>query len=319
MAMILSALRMAHVVSAFAPRSGQIGPSQCGRETCRRPLTRPKRIRSFMSTEDIGTSDSSAGSVFDDVDSIGETVGKVGSSDSAEERMDGSTVMPSTLEGETLTLPTIVNQEAHTLFEELVDGTEANIAILEEVSPVSTTMTGLEEAIVEQVTRYDPGDDSPDNFDGSEDPNQNRFEMLDPAAVVAAVIETSLSDTESNSAIPSPNLLPDSIKKDLMAGIRGEHTAEQVEEQEEFVEHSSLSKIIKFAIPAIGVWLCGPILSLIDTGSVGLLSGTAQQAALNPAVAITDYGGLLVVCTTLCKKLLLGFQQYLFHVLLNLY
>uniref|UniRef100_A0A7S4ITB3 Polysaccharide biosynthesis protein C-terminal domain-containing protein n=1 Tax=Odontella aurita TaxID=265563 RepID=A0A7S4ITB3_9STRA len=53
-------------------------------------------------------------------------------------------------------------------------------------------------------------------------------------------------------------------------------------------------QIMRFAIPAIGVWLCSPILSLIDTSSVGLLAGTAQQAALNPAVAVTDYATLLV-------------------------
>jgi hypothetical protein len=34
---------------------------------------------------------------------------------------------------------------------------------------------------------------------------------------------------------------------------------------------------------------------MIDTSAVGLLSGTAQQAALNPAVAVTDYGALLMV------------------------
>jgi len=51
--------------------------------------------------------------------------------------------------------------------------------------------------------------------------------------------------------------------------------------------------ILRFAIPAIGVWLCSPLLSLIDTSAVGLLSGTSQQAALNPAVAVTDYGALL--------------------------
>lgn len=55
-----------------------------------------------------------------------------------------------------------------------------------------------------------------------------------------------------------------------------------------------LSKIFKFAIPAIGVWLCGPILSLIDTSSVGLLAGTAHQAALSPAVAVTEYSALLL-------------------------
>lgn len=56
----------------------------------------------------------------------------------------------------------------------------------------------------------------------------------------------------------------------------------------------SVGKILKFAIPAIGVWLCGPILSLIDTSAVGVLSGTIQQAALNPAVAVTDYAALLI-------------------------
>jgi len=60
------------------------------------------------------------------------------------------------------------------------------------------------------------------------------------------------------------------------------------------IEIPNLRKITKFAIPAIGVWLCSPLLSLIDTSTVGLLSGTAQQAALNPAVAVTDYGALLV-------------------------
>ena len=56
----------------------------------------------------------------------------------------------------------------------------------------------------------------------------------------------------------------------------------------------SVGKILKFAIPAIGVWLCSPILSLIDTSAVGVLSGTVQQAALNPAVAVTDYAALLI-------------------------
>jgi len=66
-------------------------------------------------------------------------------------------------------------------------------------------------------------------------------------------------------------------------------------EEETTPDAPGLRKILKFAVPAIGVWLCSPILSLIDTSSVGLLAGTAQQAALNPAVAVTDYAALLVV------------------------
>ncbi|KAL7449294.1 hypothetical protein ACHAWC_001370, partial [Mediolabrus comicus] len=56
----------------------------------------------------------------------------------------------------------------------------------------------------------------------------------------------------------------------------------------------TIFKILKYTIPAIGVWMCSPVLSMIDTASVGLLSGTAQQAALNPAVSVTDYGALVV-------------------------
>ncbi|KAL7547675.1 hypothetical protein ACHAWF_010956 [Thalassiosira exigua] len=60
------------------------------------------------------------------------------------------------------------------------------------------------------------------------------------------------------------------------------------------LDYPSVAKIIKFSLPAIGVWLCSPVLSMIDTASVGLLAGTAQQAALNPAISVTDYGALLV-------------------------
>jgi len=59
-------------------------------------------------------------------------------------------------------------------------------------------------------------------------------------------------------------------------------------------DHPSVKKIIQFTLPAIGVWLCSPVLSMIDTASVGMLAGTAQQAALNPAVSVTDYGAILV-------------------------
>mmetsp|Transcript_26392 Transcript_26392/g.60648 ORF Transcript_26392/g.60648 Transcript_26392/m.60648 type:complete len:845 (-) Transcript_26392:191-2725(-) len=60
------------------------------------------------------------------------------------------------------------------------------------------------------------------------------------------------------------------------------------------IQAPSLFKILKFAIPATGVWLCDPLLSLIDTSAVGVLSGTIQQAALNPAVAVVDYAALLI-------------------------
>eukprot|EP00545_Synedropsis_sp_CCMP1620_P006919 CAMPEP_0119011046 /NCGR_PEP_ID=MMETSP1176-20130426/5413_1 /TAXON_ID=265551 /ORGANISM="Synedropsis recta cf, Strain CCMP1620" /LENGTH=725 /DNA_ID=CAMNT_0006963805 /DNA_START=654 /DNA_END=2831 /DNA_ORIENTATION=+ len=59
-------------------------------------------------------------------------------------------------------------------------------------------------------------------------------------------------------------------------------------------DYPSVKRIMIFAASATGVFLCSPLLSLIDTSAVGLLSGTAQQAALNPAVAVTDYAALLI-------------------------
>ena len=58
--------------------------------------------------------------------------------------------------------------------------------------------------------------------------------------------------------------------------------------QEQY-EVPSFMRVVKFAIPAIGVYLCSPMLSMIDTATVGLFCGTLQQAALNPAVTIIDY------------------------------
>jgi hypothetical protein len=66
-------------------------------------------------------------------------------------------------------------------------------------------------------------------------------------------------------------------------------------DEKQTTEAPTVQNIIKFAIPAIGIWLCGPVLSLIDTSAVGMMSGTSQLAALNPAITITDDGALLVV------------------------
>eukprot|EP00547_Thalassionema_nitzschioides_P015353 CAMPEP_0194234856 /NCGR_PEP_ID=MMETSP0158-20130606/2480_1 /TAXON_ID=33649 /ORGANISM="Thalassionema nitzschioides, Strain L26-B" /LENGTH=797 /DNA_ID=CAMNT_0038968151 /DNA_START=98 /DNA_END=2491 /DNA_ORIENTATION=+ len=56
----------------------------------------------------------------------------------------------------------------------------------------------------------------------------------------------------------------------------------------------SIKQIVIFTFSAAGVFWCGPLLSLIDTSAVGLLSGTAQQAALTPATAVTDYAAMLM-------------------------
>lgn len=57
-----------------------------------------------------------------------------------------------------------------------------------------------------------------------------------------------------------------------------------------------VKKVLAFAIPAIGVWMYMPLLSMIDTSCVGKLATTSQLAALNPAIAVINYSAKLLVC-----------------------
>jgi len=115
---------------------------------------------------------------------------------------------------------------------------------------------------------------------------------------VSTSASSASSSTNTNRASSSANTIADTTSNDaVMSSVSA--PSKELQQQQEYVDDSApevpnLRKIFKFAVPAIGVWLCSPLLSLIDTSSVGLLSGTTQQAALNPAVAVTDYGALLV-------------------------
>mmetsp|Transcript_68362 Transcript_68362/g.101539 ORF Transcript_68362/g.101539 Transcript_68362/m.101539 type:complete len:756 (+) Transcript_68362:98-2365(+) len=125
-------------------------------------------------------------------------------------------------------------------------------------------------------------------------------EQIDIAQVIAS---TTLS---SSGNIGADIFSDDSVEAEILVNqgrnniIEGPNEVPQPSlelaerEEEGYIETPGVMKIMKFAIPAVGVWLCGPMLSLIDTSTVGLLSGTAQQAALGPAVAVADYSALLL-------------------------
>jgi len=103
-------------------------------------------------------------------------------------------------------------------------------------------------------------------------------ELLDPTIVVEDLIGTALTDPGSNGALSTPNL-----RQEAEAAALESSTSSPVKETEitkpQPLPYPTVAKILKFAIPSIGVYLCSPLLSLIDTSSVGLLSGTTQQAA----------------------------------------
>jgi hypothetical protein len=68
---------------------------------------------------------------------------------------------------------------------------------------------------------------------------------------------------ESNDTMTVPEVIPSS------------HKIEKSTVSETF-DYPSVKRIITFAASATGVYLCSPLLSLIDTSAVGLLSGTAS-------------------------------------------
>ncbi|KEH30461.1 MATE efflux family protein [Medicago truncatula] len=49
-----------------------------------------------------------------------------------------------------------------------------------------------------------------------------------------------------------------------------------------------LKEIVKFTAPATGLWICGPLMSLIDTAVIGQGS-SIELAALGPATVVCDY------------------------------
>ena len=191
----------------------------------------------------------------------------------------------------------------------ILDGSEITgtddilVSLSEDASILDTT------ALVEEIvgnTLMDVTDTSSDSnesnavdistTDGILSTLSDDAQLVDPAVVVEEIIGTALMDPGTD--VNDPLSPPSPVKEETGAV------------EEEVIVAPSLAKIIKFAIPAIGVWLCSPLLSLIDTSSVGLLSGTAQQAALYPAVSVTDYGALLVAFMyTATTNLVAGEQE----------
>lgn len=108
---------------------------------------------------------------------------------------------------------------------------------------------------------------------------------------IEETVNAILVASEVAAAVAEATLLSD-IANDV--SVTKTVPSQEVITVDDTIQAPSVSKILKFAIPAIGVWLCSPLLSLIDTSAVGILSGTVQQAALNPAVAVTDYAALLI-------------------------
>ncbi|GJZ82648.1 protein DETOXIFICATION 46, chloroplastic [Tanacetum coccineum] len=83
------------------------------------------------------------------------------------------------------------------------------------------------------------------------------------------------SITESDEANESENKIK-VVEGDNLAGNDSNSLWEQ------------LVEIVKFSGPAAGLWLCGPLMSLIDTAVIGQ-SSSVELAALGPGTVLCDY------------------------------
>ena len=57
------------------------------------------------------------------------------------------------------------------------------------------------------------------------------------------------------------------------------------------------AQLVKFTLPTMAIWMCGPILSMVDTAVVGTAS-TLELAAMSPGSVFVDYP-CYIVCTSL--------------------
>lgn len=84
---------------------------------------------------------------------------------------------------------------------------------------------------------------------------------------------------------PFPNLKGRSKRRNLSSSneVNNEQSENKTQRQEQ-----TMAEMIKFALPALGIFLSAPLLSNIDNAFVGKTVGTAGLAALSPATICTD-------------------------------
>eukprot|EP00542_Grammatophora_oceanica_P012270 CAMPEP_0194034308 /NCGR_PEP_ID=MMETSP0009_2-20130614/6710_1 /TAXON_ID=210454 /ORGANISM="Grammatophora oceanica, Strain CCMP 410" /LENGTH=572 /DNA_ID=CAMNT_0038675163 /DNA_START=86 /DNA_END=1801 /DNA_ORIENTATION=- len=97
--------------------------------------------------------------------------------------------------------------------------------------------------------------------------------------------------TQSSSLFSTTALVQDAIsfKNDTAAVISTETTPPpESSSLTSYPPTPTFRECLAFALPAVGIYLCSPLMSLIDTSFVGRLSTSTELAALGPAASISD-------------------------------
>ncbi|KAL0356662.1 UNVERIFIED_CONTAM: protein DETOXIFICATION 46, chloroplastic [Sesamum calycinum] len=80
------------------------------------------------------------------------------------------------------------------------------------------------------------------------------------------------------------------VEKMQMLGEVSENIREELSESGSLWDQ--ITEIVKFSGPVVGLWLCGPLMSLIDTAVVGQ-SSSVELAALGPGTVFSDCASYL--------------------------
>jgi hypothetical protein len=96
-----------------------------------------------------------------------------------------------------------------------------------------------------------------------------RFATTTPRSVAGGVLDVQASD-DADAASAASN-----------------DEADGEEEEPEVSSRDIFAQLVRFTLPTMAIWMCGPILSMVDTSVVGIAS-TLELAAMSP-------GGVFVV------------------------
>lgn len=69
---------------------------------------------------------------------------------------------------------------------------------------------------------------------------------------------------------------------------------EEEEDDDDATKEASVRDLMRFTVPTMAIWLCDPLLSLVDTSVVGLSSGTLELAAIAPGSVYAGYPAYLL-------------------------
>lgn len=120
----------------------------------------------------------------------------------------------------------------------------------------------------------------------------SRPRLCAPVTVDTVVVQPSAGSSCSSEPVLPPNepVLPpkrDAPRLETLLITGPKTRAESRKRQHSYPDVPSLRECLRFAIPALGIYCAGPLMSLIDAAFVGRAS-SLQLASLGPASSISD-------------------------------